>query len=283
VATEDIVLWTAFVTGIVGTVVATASFLWQLLQWRRERKGRSVTTLNNRVLRPWSNIGITEVLGWPNGIELHVPKDAFPPDTSGVPEDGMLFRDIPGANSALHYLTVNHSHVVEAWYKATNAIDQYDAARRQRHNLVETMVSAALAAAYPNLNVWAGTGFQPLNCYSLSAAMTVVEARSFREAEASQSRPAPPIMITKSTTNLGVGDVRYSLGDAGYVPVLVMVQQGDADEQKLLSLIRGWIQNNRVNELNRSMLKHRGELEETLTTFKAQLKEACLRIEQAGG
>jgi len=279
VATDDIILWTAFATGIIGTVLAAASFLWQLIQWRSGLKDRSITTLNNRVLKPWSDIAITWVPGWPNGIELRVPKSEFPSGTSGVPEDGLRFRDIPGARSALDYLTLNRPDVVEAWYKMTNALDQYDAARNQRHRLVETVATAAMSAAYPRLSAWNGVGAAPLDCYSLPAVITVVEARSYRDVEYEFS----PVQVTTTRMDMGNGNLRYSLGDPNYVSLLVGVQQSEADEEKLASLLSKWIQNQEVYELNRSMLKHRKELEDALKPFKAKLKEVCLRIEQSGG
>ncbi len=278
-AADDIVLWTAFVTGIIGTVVATASFLWQLLRWRSQRKDRSITTLNNRVLRPWSDIAIIEVHGWPNGIELRVPKNEFPSGTSGVPEDGLRFRDIPGARRGLDYITSTHPHVAKAWYEMTDDMDQYDAARNQRHRLVETMVTAALSAAYPTLTAWDGSGASPLDCYSVPAAIKVVEARSYRDAEFGVS----PVQVASSKMDLGGGNIRYSLGDPGYSSLLLGVQQTEADETKLANLLNRWIQNGQVQELSQSMLKHRSELSESHKEFRAKLKEVCLRIEQSGG
>src|SRR5947207_6143165 len=76
-ATDDLVLWTGFITGIIGTVVATVSLIWQLLQWRSGRKERKILTLNANVLKPWSEIVVNHVSGWPDGIDLFVPKNAF--------------------------------------------------------------------------------------------------------------------------------------------------------------------------------------------------------------
>src|SRR5437867_3202053 len=124
-ATDDLVLWTGFITGIIGTVVATVSLLWQLLQWRSGRKERKILTLNTNVLKPWSEVVVSPVSGWPDGIDLFVPKNAFPADmTPKIPDDGLPVSKVTGIFQAQMYLSERPEHrdVWQAWVRAGQAL-----------------------------------------------------------------------------------------------------------------------------------------------------------------
>ncbi len=56
---EDAVLWTGFITGILGAI----GFLWQIYQSLSRRREESNKSLNENVLWPWSELQVRESVG----------------------------------------------------------------------------------------------------------------------------------------------------------------------------------------------------------------------------
>jgi len=280
-ATDDLVLWTGFITGIIGTVVATVSLIWQLLQWRSGRKERKILTLNANVLKPWSEVVVSHVSGWPDGIDLFVPKNAFPVDmVPKIANEGIPVSKVTGIFQAQMYLRERpeHSDVFDEWVRADQALREYNDARRERHRLVETMVAWGMAVAYPNLNAATSFDYPSAGSYWAPQVVSVVERMSLQFAAYGKLN----VQMSKSTTMEG-GEKRWNLSEQNSMPLLFGVPESLADDNKMRDLLLSWIQDSPLKDLNVRMINARAKLEQALDQFRTKLREVCLEIDQSGG
>ena len=280
-AIDDIIVWTGFITGIIGTVVATVTLVWQLLQWRTARKERGILTLNAHVLKPWSDVTVTSVGGWPDGIELFVPRNAFPPEVAPkIPDEGLPLSKLTGLFQAQMYLSGHPEHK-DIWsleVQADQALRKYNDARRERHRFVETMVTEGMAVAYPDLTAATSQETPEAESYWLSQVIRVVERMSYQF----DAYGILNVQMSKSTMNVG-GVARWSLTEQNSMPLLVGVSESRVDDGKLKALLVRWIQDQRLSQHNLKMREARAELDASLQEFRTKLKELCLRIDQSGG
>lgn len=280
-AVDDVILWTGFITGIIGTVVATVTLIWQLLQWRNARKERSILTLNAHVLKPWSEVAVTPVGGWPDGIELFVPKNAFPADVAPkIPDQGLPVSKLTGLFQAQMYLSghAHHEGTWVEWIRADRALDAYNDARRERHKFVETMVTEGMAVAYPDLAAATSPESPPANSYWLPQVITVVERMSYQFAAYSILN----VQMSKSMMNVRGENRGWSLSEHNSMPLLVGVAESRVDDDKMKNLLLRWTQDDRLKVFNVTMVETRAELEHALEDFRTKLKEVCLEIDQSG-
>jgi hypothetical protein len=72
------------------------------------------------------------------------------------------------------------------------------------------------------------------------------------------------------------------LSEANSTPLLLGVLEEEADEAKMLALLKTWIRNPLVQQEAIGMTRARGLLDMEVDMFRRSLKEVNLEIDQAG-
>ena len=92
------VLWTGFVTGLLGAF----AFVWQVAQYLASRSQHRVGTLNTSVLKPWSSVTVTPLYRPPDTLALRIPEAAFPAEVSRiVPDEGLEVDELAGLSKGI--------------------------------------------------------------------------------------------------------------------------------------------------------------------------------------
>jgi len=277
-AIEDVVLWTAFIGGVLGAI----SFFWQAYNHYLAREESMSRTLNAKVLRPWSDLTIRQKWeqGRANVIALVIPKEALPSDvvpTAG--QEGLEVQELPGLERGVAFLRKRHPTVEERWQKVKELWERYEVLLARRRAAVEPWIRQQMEREFPGLKP-ARFGWTEKNTYVLDNILAFTESRGWDAA--ARGEAARPIQVTKSPTQSG-DTVYYEVRGDDYGTMIHTYTESIADADAMKKVIVSSLQRPEVREVNKDLVACFAELERAIETFRVSLREVAVAVDVSGG
>lgn len=275
-ALEEVVLWMAFVGGVLGAV----SFVWQVYNFYAARQESGHRALNAKVLKPWGELRIEHRWGQgqANVIALAVPKEALPPDVAPGRE-GLDVHALPGLERGVAFLREHYPRAHERWQEVERLWRRYEDLRARRRALVEPWIRERMAAEFPRLTP-ARHSWTEKDTYVFDNLIAFVESKGWNIAYRGEAEGA--LYINKAPTQSGE-TMYYELRGHEGGTLVHTYDEAIADADAMKRVVLSCLERPEVQQLNEELVACFRELEKAIEAFRSELREVAVAVDVAGG
>jgi hypothetical protein len=277
VAIEDVVLWTAFVGGVLGAI----SFFWQVYYHYAAKEENIRRSLNAKVLKPLSEVKIQRlrIHGHANAIAVVIPKEALPADV--VPttsQEGLGVRELPGLERGITFLQKRYPAVHEQWLKFQQSWNQYTAQLKRRRELLEPRIGHEMGKEFPKLGPARFT-WSEKDTYVLDNIMAFAESRGWDAIALGEA--ARPLSIAVSRIQSG-NTFYFEIKGDEYGTMVYTHSESIADPDAMKRVISSCLTNAELKRINTELIRDFKNLNEAVEAFRISLREVAIAVDVAG-
>jgi len=273
VGIEDAVLWTGFITGILGAI----GFFWQIYQSLSRRREESNKSLNENVLRPWSELQVRESFGARNdtGLRLWIPKESLPENAApSISADGLDLARLPGLAKGETFLQKHNPRTFSGWLKVKSLSEGFATVRRHRRIIIQDLVRNGMSELGVALKAVEWEDWGP-NTYIFDNIVAQVEDASYFAAK--YGKPARKVTTSRTSS----GEMTFIEVGGGYSLLKLPEERTDVVEI-FESRLASWTSDTQVWSDTVQMVKLYTELEKSIEEFRSALKEIAVSVDMTG-
>jgi hypothetical protein len=274
VGIEDAVLWTGFITGILGAI----GFFWQISQSLSRRREESNKSLNENVVRPWSELQVKESFGPRDdtGLRLWIPKESLPENAApSISTDGLDLTRLPGLARGETFLQKRDPQTFSSWLEVKSLSERFATVRRHRRIVIQSLVRNGMAELGVALKDVRWEDWGP-NTYIFDNIVAQVEDTAYFAVK--YGRPGRSVSISRTAS----GEMIFLEVGGGYSLLKVPEDRKDVAEI-FANRLASWTSDTQVWSDSVQMVEVYAELEKAVENFRSALKEIAVSIDMTGG